>query len=91
MKKFDPELLDPKEIWNSLTYEQQVGATAHIFSVLKEQAMRGGTYRYLIYNRLGFKEDAYCVLLDGLDINNNLSWYPMNKNGKTRNNKMGKR
>ncbi len=30
------------------------------------------SYRYLIYDKLGFGMDAYGVLMEGLDINNAL-------------------
>jgi hypothetical protein len=59
-----------REVWDSLTYEQKLLATHHVFKVLHEHLRQSGTYRYLIYDRLGFGVDAYGVLIDGLDISN---------------------
>jgi hypothetical protein len=61
-----------KEVWDSLTYEQKVLATHHVFKALHEHLRESGTYRYLIYDRLGFGVDAYAILIDGLDISNAL-------------------
>ncbi len=61
----------PSEVWDGLTYKQRLAATAVVFKYIYAQIREGGTYRYLIYNRLGFNEDAYCVLFpEGLDISN---------------------
>ena len=61
-----------KEIWEGLTYEQKLGATAHIFEKLCEHARSSGSFRYLIYDRLGFDLDAYSVLYGagGMTISN---------------------
>lgn len=62
---------DPKEIWNEMTYEQRLAATMVIFGKVCEHAREGGTYRYLIYNRLGFNQDAYIHLYpEGMIISN---------------------
>ena len=63
-----------KEIWDSLTYDQRLAATAFIFQQLCEHARTSGTYRKLIYDRLGFGQDAYLVLLpEGKLISNEFS------------------
>ncbi|RLB87463.1 MAG: hypothetical protein DRH50_16825 [Deltaproteobacteria bacterium] len=60
-----------KEVWDSLTYDQRLAATAFIFQKICEHAKTGGTYRNLIYDRLGFNSDAYLVLLpEGRRISN---------------------
>lgn len=61
----------PKEIWDSLTYDQRLAATAHVFEKICEHARKGGTFRYLIYDRLGFNQDAYSHLYpEGMQISN---------------------
>jgi serine/threonine protein phosphatase PrpC len=61
----------PEEIWDSLSYTQRLGACAYIFNKVANDI---GTYRYMIYNKLGFNEDSYILLCsDGLTINNALS------------------
>ena len=52
-----------KEVWDSLTYDQRLAATAFIFQKICEHAKTGSSYRKLIYDRLGFDSDAYLVLL----------------------------
>jgi len=63
-----------KKVWNSLTYEQRIAATVYVFQKVCEHARSGGTYRYLIYDRLGFDLDAYTVLYpEGMLISNEFS------------------
>ena len=63
-----------KEVWDSLTYEQRLAATAYVFQKICEHARSGGTYRNLIYDRLGFDQDAYSALYpEGMLISNELS------------------
>ncbi len=60
-----------EEVWNSLEYDQRLAATAFIFQKICEHAKTSGTYRNLIYDRLGFDSDAYFVLLpEGRRISN---------------------
>ena len=68
----DEEKKDVRDVWNELTYDQRLAATAVIFETLCEHARRDGTFRYLIYERLGFGPDAYSLLLGagGMDISN---------------------
>ncbi len=60
-----------EKVWNSLEYDQRLAATAYVFQKICENAKAGGTYRNLIYDRLGFDSDAYFVLLpEGRRISN---------------------
>ena len=61
-----------KEVWDSLTYEQRLAATAYVFMNICAHARSSGTYRYLIYDRLGFEVDAYALLYGagGMHISN---------------------
>lgn len=53
-------------------YETKLAVTAWVFDKLVQHAKEGGSFRYLIYNRLGFGHDAYLPLCDagGLVISN---------------------
>ncbi len=68
------ETMDETEIWESLTDIEKLGATAFIFKKISEHGRESGSFRFLIYTRLGFDTDAYSVLLEsgGLDISNNI-------------------
>jgi len=71
-----------EEIWDKLTYDQKLAATAYIFEKICDHARHHGTFRYLIYNRLGFKEDA-CVPLfsaGGMHISNEFNLREDNEN-----------
>lgn len=60
-----------KDIWDELTYEQKLAATRFIFEKICEHARHSGSYRYLIYDRLGFSSDAYSELYpEGMLISN---------------------
>ncbi len=62
---------EPQEIWESLSYLQRLAATAYIFEQICKHAREGGTYRFLIYDRLGFNMDAYSHLYpEGMLISN---------------------
>ena len=58
--------------WLEIPYKIRLIATQFIFRELCEHAKRSGTFRYLIYERLGFYRDAYSplYLAGGLDISN---------------------
>lgn len=60
------------EIWAEMSYEQRLAAADYIFRKITEHAKEGGSYRYLIYERLGFGPDAYAVLqfAGALDVSN---------------------
>lgn len=53
-------------------YEVKLAVTAWVMRAIVEHAQEGGTFRYLIYERLGFEPDAYVPLYDagGLTISN---------------------
>lgn len=54
-----------------------VEGVAWLVKKLKEHAKEGGTYRYLIYTRLGFPDesDAYCRLLEAglMELHNEMA------------------
>ena len=51
--------------------DHKLAVTQWVFKHLVEHAKEGGTYRYLIYDRLGFGMEAYAPLCsDGLTISN---------------------
>ena len=53
-------------------YETKLAVTAWVFKNIVEHAKEGGSYRYLIYDRLGFDADAYVPLFEagGMEISN---------------------
>jgi hypothetical protein len=52
-------------------YVMKLAVTKWVMKHIVEHAREGGTYRYLIYDRLGFDPDAYAPLCsDGLTISN---------------------
>lgn len=51
--------------------EVKMAVTKWVFKNLVEHAREGGTYRYLIYDRLGFGTEAYAPLCsEGMTISN---------------------
>lgn len=61
-----------KRIWPTIPYEHRLAAAVHIFSEICEHARHTGSFRYLIYDRLGFDNNAYTdlYLAGGMDISN---------------------
>ena len=53
-------------------YDTKLAVTAWVFKNIVEHAKEGGSYRYLIYDRLGFDADAYVPLFEagGMEISN---------------------
>src|SRR5882672_283904 len=53
-------------------YETRLAVTAQVFKAIVDHATEGGTFRHLIYNRLGFGPDSYIPLYEagGLTIHN---------------------
>jgi len=52
-------------------YDMKLAVTKWIFKHIAAHGAEGGSYRYLIYDRLGFDADAYAPLCsDGLFISN---------------------
>ena len=60
------------EILESTPYETKLAITAWVFEKLVEHARQRGSYRGLIYERLGFDSDAYAPLYEagGMTISN---------------------
>jgi hypothetical protein len=59
------------EIVEECDYDLKLAITQWVMKHIVDHAREGGTYRYLIYDRLGFDADAYGVLLDdGMTISN---------------------
>lgn len=54
-------------------YDTKLAVTAWVIRNIVDHAKEGGSYRYLIYERLGFNFDAYVPLYEagGMDITNN--------------------
>lgn len=60
-----------EDVVNNCDYETKLAVTAWVMEKIVDHAKEGGSYRYLIYRRLGFDMDAYAVLLaDGMTISN---------------------
>lgn len=49
-------------VWEGLTSEQKLAAADVIFRAIDQHAREGGSYRHLIYDRLGLGHDSYAVL-----------------------------
>jgi len=64
-------MYDLSEDMEGLTQAQKLAVVQWVFRHLVEHAAEGGSYRYLIYERLGFGPEAYAPLCsDGLTISN---------------------
>jgi hypothetical protein len=62
------ELIEQAE---NVDNQTKLAVTAWVFHHIIEHAKEGGTFRYLIYDRLGFGYDAYVPLCaDGMTISN---------------------
>ena len=60
-----------QELVDKCDYDTKLAVTAWAMKHIVEHARDGGSYRYLIYTRLGFDMDAYGALLDdGMTISN---------------------
>lgn len=63
-----------KKIWEELDYNIKLNVLHHIGKILVEHAKEGGSYRYLLYDRLGLDIDAYVYLLNSfMTISNEFS------------------
>jgi hypothetical protein len=60
------------ELVKNSDYDTRLAITAWVMRHILDHAKDGGSYRYLIYDRLGFDMDAYGVLQEAgaLDISN---------------------
>lgn len=64
-------MTDWDKLVESCPYETKLAVTQWVMKHIAEHAIEGGSYRYLIYSRLGFNSDAYGPLLDsGMFISN---------------------
>lgn len=57
-------------------YDTKLDIAAWVISKIDEHGVDGGSFRYLIYNRLGFGPDAYVPLYEagGMNITNELDY-----------------
>lgn len=60
------------ELVAACDYNTRLAITTDVFKKILEHAKEGGTFRYLIYERLGFGPDAYFPLYEagGMVISN---------------------
>ena len=60
-----------EETLKEISDEHKLAVTQWVFKHIIEHAREGGSYRYLIYDRLGFGMEAYAPLCsDGMTISN---------------------
>lgn len=60
-----------KKIWDETDYVTKLAITRYVMERIWEHANEGGSYRYLIYDRLGFGMDSYSYLYPvGMNISN---------------------
>ena len=60
-----------QELVDKCDYDTKLAVTQWVMKHIVDHAKEGGSYRYLIYTRLGFDMDAYGALLDdGMTISN---------------------
>ncbi|CAB5221609.1 hypothetical protein UFOVP247_213 [uncultured Caudovirales phage] len=65
------DLVSLEDILKEVPYDHKLAVTQWVMKHIVEHAKEGGSYRYLIYHRLGFDLDAYVPLCDdGLTISN---------------------
>jgi hypothetical protein len=70
-KAFDAREKELDDLANSCDPEIKLAVTRWVMKHIVEHANYGGSYRYLIYERLGFGPEAYAPLCaDGLTISN---------------------
>jgi hypothetical protein len=64
-------LFSLQKLVDECDYDTKLAITQWVFKHIVEHAKSGGSYRYLIYDRLGFSTDAYVPLCDdGMTISN---------------------
>lgn len=58
--------------WDAIPYETRLTAAQYVIQKIAEHGQNPGTFRYLIYDRLGFGTDAYVPLYmaGGMEITN---------------------
>jgi hypothetical protein len=71
---------DQQEIVDKLDDVTKIAVTRWVFKHVVDHANEGGSFRYLIYDRLGFGMEAYVPLCgDGMTISNDFDIANMNK------------
>ena len=65
-------MTDLDELVEKCDYDTKLAVTAWVMENIVNHARERGSFRYLIYQRLGFKQDAYVALYDagGMEISN---------------------
>ncbi|CAB4181728.1 hypothetical protein UFOVP1071_58 [uncultured Caudovirales phage] len=60
------------QAWNALDDETRILVTGYVFRRVVKHAREGGSFRYLIYDRLGLDLNAYLPLYmaGGMEISN---------------------
>lgn len=60
-------------------YDTKLAVTAWVFKNIVDHATSGGSFRYLIYSRLGFGMDSYVplYLAGGMEISNEFDMHKM--------------
>jgi hypothetical protein len=67
-----------KQMFDSLEYEQRLCVAYHVFAQLHDnEFIDKGSYRHLIYTKLGFSTDAYAPFIDSglMNIHNSIYSY----------------
>lgn len=68
-----------EDLLKDVSNDHKLAVTQWVFKHIVEHAKEGGSYRYLIYDRLGFGMEAYVPLCaDGLTISNEFDISNMN-------------
>jgi len=68
------EFTELDELVKNCDYRTKLAITAWVMENIVDNAIEGGTFRYLIYNKMGFGGDAYMplYLAGGMTITNEL-------------------
>lgn len=64
---------DTESFWNNLSYEDQLKAFYYVTSkIYQGDVVDDGSYRYVIYDLMGFSEEAYSLMMDShyLELHN---------------------
>ena len=70
------ENIDYDELVSKYDYQTKLDIAAWVISKIDEHGTNPGSFRYLIYDRLGFNPDAYVPLYSagGMNISNELDY-----------------
>jgi len=68
----DEDAIREQKIWDELDLETRLACAGHVIRKIVDHGREGGTFRYLIYDRLGFGPEAYVplYLAGGMHISN---------------------